>query len=69
MTWTNLIGTANILAGVHGIAAIVTRRSLPPTSARETNAGGGSGTDIDRCNSITKNIKYIIIHVPTATYR
>ncbi|XP_064384066.1 vacuolar protein sorting-associated protein 26A-like [Halichondria panicea] len=34
--WTNLIGTANILAGVHGIAAIVTRRSLPPTSARET---------------------------------
>ncbi len=36
MTWANLIGTANILAGVHGIAAIVTRRSLPPTPARET---------------------------------
>ena len=32
-----MIGTANILAGVHGIAAIVTRRSLPPTSARETS--------------------------------
>ncbi len=36
MTWINLIGTAKILAGVHGIAAIVTRRSLPPTSVRET---------------------------------
>ncbi|XP_064384568.1 uncharacterized protein LOC135333524 [Halichondria panicea] len=56
MTWINLIGTANILAGVHGIAAIVTRRSLPSTSARETRACFHDDTTSDRSYAILPSI-------------